>query len=145
LLGGALCRIGRIDEGLSVVSEAIALAERTGESYSTAELHRLKGEWIMKVAGAKATGRSPHLVQAEDSFAQALNVAQEQGTKSWELRIRTSLQLFHQQKNARRENRQALSDLYSWFTEGFDTADLKNARTLLSAVTYAIGTTWMKL
>ena len=133
LLGGALCRIGRLDEGLSVLNEAIALAQRTGESYSIAELHRLKGEWIMKAPGAKTSGRSPRMVEAQTSFAEALSVAREQGTKSWELRVRTSLHVF-QEKNASQESRQALSDLYSWFTEGFDTADLKNARTLLSAV-----------
>src|SRR5262245_31220010 len=134
LLGGSLCRSERVDEGLSVLNEGIELAERTGESYSTAELHRLKGEWIMKAADAMTTGRSPLVAQAHASLAEALRVAQEQGTKSWELRVRMSLQLFDQEKNARRESRQALSDLYSWFTEGFDTADLKKARTLLSAV-----------
>lgn len=134
LLGGALCRIERLDEGLSVLNEAIALAQRTGESYSIAELHRLKGEWIMKSADATTAGRSALVVKAQASFAQALSVAQEQGAKSWELRVRTSLHVF-QEKNAPQESRQALGDLYSWFTEGFDTADLKNARTLLSAAT----------
>jgi DNA-binding winged helix-turn-helix (wHTH) protein/predicted ATPase len=138
LLGGALCRIERLDEGLSVLNEAIALAQGTGESYSIAELHRLKGEWIMKAADAKIAGRSLLVVQAQASLAEALSVAQEQGTKSWELRVRMSLHLF-QEKNARRESRQALSDLYSWFTEGFDTADLKNARRLLSAVAEGYG------
>jgi DNA-binding winged helix-turn-helix (wHTH) protein/predicted ATPase len=138
LLGGALCRIERLDEGLSVLNEAIALAQGTGESYSIAELHRLKGEWIMKAADAKIAGRSLLVVQAQASLAEALSVAQEQGTKSWELRVRMSLHLF-QEKNARRESRQALNDLYSWFTEGFDTADLKNARRLLSAVAEGYG------
>src|SRR5262249_2759671 len=134
LLAGALCSTGCVDEGLSVVNEAIALAENTGESYSLAELHRLQGEWISKSAESKTAGRSSLLSRAQKSFAKALSIAQEQAARSWELRVRTSLQCFHQQKNARRENRQALAELYSEFTEGFDTVDLKTARRLVSTV-----------
>jgi predicted ATPase len=107
-----------LEEARATVMEAIALAERTGESYCSAELQRVKAE-ITRAGHSKTP------------FAEALCIAQQQQAKSWELRVLTSLERFHRQKDGHREARKALSEAYAWFTEGYDTTDLKNARSEL--------------
>jgi predicted ATPase len=124
LLAEALAVAGQIREALAALHDALAKAAVSGASGWDAEIHRLRGE---------LTGRLPHpdSAKAEDSFRTALAIAREQGTRGYELRAATSLaQLWHEQSR-RGESRELLAPLYSSFTEGFDTADLKDARRLL--------------
>jgi predicted ATPase len=93
--------------------------------YCEAELYRLKGMLLQAVEGSG---------EAEACFLQALDVARRQQAKSWELRAATSLARLWQQQGKRAEAHELLAPIYSWFTEGFDTADLRDARTLLSAL-----------
>jgi predicted ATPase len=89
-----------------------------------AEAHRLRGELLLCRA-------APDAVQAEACFQQALVIARSQQAKSWELRAATSLSRLWQQQGKRDEARELLTPIYSWFTEGFDTADLQEAKALL--------------
>ena len=102
--------------------EALALAERTGERYYEAELVRLKGELLLTQG---------QVDEAEASFQDAIEVARRQSAKSWELRSTTSLALLWQRQGQTGKARQLLSEVYGWFTEGFDTRDLQEAKQLL--------------
>jgi len=115
------------EAGLTALSEALALVETTGERYYEAELHRLKGELLLQQA-------APEVPHAETCFQQALDIARRQQAKSLELRAAMSLSRLWQQQGKRDEARALLAPIYGWFTEGFDTADLQEAKTLLHAV-----------
>ena len=91
------------------------------------------GELIMRAEAGAADASA----KAGASFAEGLRIAQKQRAKSWELRILTSLEHLHQKKSSRRETRHALARIYSEFTEGHETTDLKNARTLLTGLSRA--------
>jgi predicted ATPase len=114
---------GEIEEGMQVLSEALATVESTGERHYEAELHRLKGELLRVRDGAGD--------QAEQSFRTAIRIARGQSAKSLELRATMSLARLLAKQNQRSEARAMLADIYNWFTEGFDTADLKEAKALL--------------
>ena len=114
-----------MEEGLRLINEGLTMSEETGERCYDAELHRLRGELFLK----QTTFDEP---QAEACFHQALSVAQSQQAKSWELRAATSLARLWQQKGKTAEAHDLLAPVYHWFTEGFDTADLKDAKSLLS-------------
>ena len=123
------------EQGLEALQEAAELVEASGERFYEAEILRLKGELLLKV--------SPRAVeQAEACFHQALDVARLQAARSLELRAATSLaRLWHDQAK-REEARGLLAPVHGWFTEGFDTADLVEARDLLDALaTDATGST----
>jgi predicted ATPase/class 3 adenylate cyclase len=124
LLGEAYGKVGQAEAGLSVVAEALAAMEKTGQRDYEAELHRIKGELLQRQA-------VPDAPQAEACFQQALAVARRQQAKSWELRAARSLNRLWQQQGKRDEARELLAPIYSWFTEGFDTPDLQEARALL--------------
>jgi class 3 adenylate cyclase/predicted ATPase len=111
------------EEGLSVVTEALARAARTGVGYYEAELHRIKGELLRQTV--------PDEEEAEGRFQKALEVARGQSAKSLELRAAMSLSRLWQRQGKKAEARQLLGEIYGWFTEGFETADLREARTLL--------------
>nr|NIO71038.1 tetratricopeptide repeat protein [Anaerolineae bacterium] len=115
-------KAGQAEEGLSVLAEALALVEKTGERYYEAELRRLKGELLL-MQGDEA--------EAEASFDKAIEVARRQQAKSWELRATVSLCRLWRKQGRVDEARQMLAEIYGWFTEGFDTADLKEAKALL--------------
>ena len=135
LLASALSKADQTSDGLAVANEALALAASTGEHYSTAELHRLKGELIVRAkrdAGVRPA--SDASMTADASFAEGLRIAREQGAKSWELRGLMSLTDLHQTDSRRQTTREALSEIYSWFTEGHQTADLKNVPAQLATV-----------
>jgi predicted ATPase len=121
-LAEALVKTGRPEEGLATLVEALALVEETDERYWEADLRRLKGDLLLR-QGAEAN--------AEASLHEAIAVAQRQGARSWELRATTSLARLWQKQGKRREARRMLAEVYDWFTEGFDTRDLKEARALL--------------
>jgi predicted ATPase len=123
LLGEACGATGQIAEGLSLLAEARAFAEQSGERFFEAEIHRLRGELLLKSEAPQA--------EVEECFHQAIKVAQRQEAKSLELRAAMSLARLWQRQGKTTEARQMLAEIYGWFTEGFDTADLKEARALL--------------
>ena len=125
-LAEAYGKVGQADAGLAALDEALSIVERGGEHTWDADLYRVKGD-LMLMQGAAASA-------AEACFHEALEIARRQGAKSWELRAATSLsRLLHTQGKAA-EARTLLSEVYGWFTEGFDTADLQEAKGLLDAL-----------
>jgi adenylate cyclase len=125
LLGGLAAAQGRAGEpeaGLAIVDEALAFVEKSGERYYEAELRRIKGELL------EASGDDEG---AEAAYGCAVAVARRQEARSWELRAATSLARLWARQGKRAEARRLVSDVYGWFTEGFDTPDLIEARDLL--------------
>ena len=142
LLAEAYGKVGQVQEGLSVVAEALAMVDKAGERMYEAELYRLKGELTLKqstVCSPQSENSSPqHLTpsiqaraEAEACFLKAIEIAQRQQAKSLELRAVMSLSRLWQQQGKKEEARQMLADIYGWFTEGFDTKDLQEAKALL--------------
>jgi predicted ATPase len=127
LLAEAYGQAGQPEAGLRVLAEALTLVGATEERWWEAELHRLKGELLLQLA-------IPEGLQAEACFQQALDVARSQQAKSLELRAAMSLSRLWQQQGQRAAARTLLAPLYDWFTEGFDTADLQEAKALLDAL-----------
>ena len=113
--------------GLAALEEALSLVDTTDERWWEAELYRCRGELLLKRAMTDAT-------QAEACFHQALTVARQQQAKSLELRATMSLARLWQRQGKRTEARELLASIYAWFTEGFDTADLQEARAMLDAL-----------
>jgi hypothetical protein len=120
LLAEALAFAGKIEEGLAALDEALAQAAVSGEGGWDAEIHRLRGELTARLP-------YPDPAKAEESFRTALAIAREQGTQGYELRAATSLARLWRKQGRRGEARDLLAPLYGSFTEGFDTADLKDA------------------
>ena len=104
------------------MDEALQIVERTGERWFVAELHRHKGELLLRQGKSEA---------AEELYRKALSIAAEQEAKLWELRAAASLARLRSDQGRRAEARELLAPVYGWFTEGFDTADLKEAKALL--------------
>jgi predicted ATPase len=123
-LAEAYGKAGQAEEGLTMLAEALTAVHKTGERFYEAELYRLKGELLMARSAA-------HQMEAETCFRQALDVARRQQAKSWELRAALSLSRLWQQQGKRAKAQDLLAPIYGWFTEGFDTADLQEARVLL--------------
>jgi predicted ATPase len=129
---------GQMEAGLAAVAEALAAVEATGERFWEAELHRLKGGLLSGIgtqvsAGEAGAVREPsRQIEAEACFRQALDIARRQGAKGYELRTAVSLGRLWQRQGKRDEARQLLAEVYDWFTEGFDTADLQEAKALLA-------------
>jgi adenylate cyclase len=124
LHASALREMGKGDESVRLVDDALEMVDETGERFCEAELHRLKGVVLMGQF-------TPDPRVAEISFLRALEIARTQSAKFWELRAATSLaRLWHSQGKTT-EARGLLAPVYGWFTEGFDTADLKEAKSLL--------------
>jgi class 3 adenylate cyclase/tetratricopeptide (TPR) repeat protein len=115
---------GRPREGLEAVGKALELVRRTGTEMLKADLHRLKGELLLM-------GDNSAAAEAARCFRDAINVAGRQSAKSFQLRATTSLARLLAGQNRRDEARQMLAEIYGWFTEGFDTADVKDAKALL--------------
>ncbi|MBV8506350.1 MAG: tetratricopeptide repeat protein, partial [Alphaproteobacteria bacterium] len=124
LLAEALALAGKIEEGLTTLDDALAKAAVSGVRGWDAEIHRLRGELI---------GRLPYPdpAKAEDSFRTALAIARKQGTRGYELRAAVSLARLWREQGRQTEARDLLAPVYGWFTEGFNTADLKDAKALL--------------
>jgi predicted ATPase len=127
-LAEAYGKIGQIERGLHLLAEAQAMVDKTAERYHEAELHRLHGELLLRQA-------VPDVPAAEADFLQARAIARQQGAKSLELRAVMRLSQLWQSQGKRAEARQILADLYGWFTEGFGTADLQEAKGLLDQFT----------
>jgi predicted ATPase len=124
LVAEAYGREGRYDEGLAMLEEALALVDQYEERYWEAEIHRLKGESLLARS-------AENQVEAEACLHKALAVARHQGAKSLELRAAMSLARLWQRQGKRAEAHALLAPIYGWFTEGFDTTDLQEAKTLL--------------
>jgi predicted ATPase len=117
-------KTGRLDDGLSALTEALAVADEREARVFEAETHRLKGELLLKQDDSNAA-------EAQNCFARAIEIARRQSAKSWELRATMSLARLLAKQGRRDEARTMLAEIYNWFTEGFDTADLKDAKALL--------------
>ena len=120
---------GRFEEALAAVAEAIAIVEKTGERHNEAELHRVKGELILRGSGVEA----PPGVQteAEECFRKSIEIARQQEARSFELKAVISLSRLWKQQGKKAEARQAMAEIYGWFSEGFDTKDLIDAKLLI--------------
>jgi predicted ATPase len=122
LLAGACEIAGQIEEGLGLLDEALQIVERTGERWLAAELNRHKGDLLL---------RQGHTEAVEELYRKALSIAVEQEAKLWELRAAASLARLWTEQGRRTEAHDLLMAVYGWFTEGLDTPDLKEAKTLL--------------
>ena len=122
LLAGAYEISGQIEEAVTQLDEAFQIVERTGERWLEAELYRQKGRLLL---------RQGHSEAAEELYRKALSIAEEQGAKLWELRAAVSLARLRRNQHRRAEARDLLAPVYDWFTEGFDTPDLREAKALL--------------
>jgi predicted ATPase len=126
MLADAYARIGQIAEGLSVVAEALALMDKTGERMGESVLYVLKG-WLLFFSTGDAAA-------AEACFQQAVDIARRRSAKSVELLAVTSLSRLWQMQGKKAEARQILAEIYGWFTEGFDTKALQEAKALLDSL-----------
>ena len=120
----ALGPLGRIEEGIQLIESAFQRMERSGGRMEEAEAYRIKAELLARKRGGDAQ-------DAEGAFLKSLDVARTQNAKGWELRTATSLARFWSERGKRKEAYDLLSPIYDWFTEGFDTHDLKAAKLLL--------------
>jgi class 3 adenylate cyclase/predicted ATPase len=130
LLAEAYGKVGQAKEGLGLLAEAQAAVDRSRECWWEAELYRLTGELTLKQTGVQKSD-SEKQREAENCFHRALAIASKQSAKSLELRAAVSLSRLWKSQNKKAEARRVLTDVYGWFAEGFDTADLKDARALL--------------
>jgi predicted ATPase len=133
LLAEAHGKVGEAEQGLAVLVEALAQVEKTGERFYEAELYRLKGTLTLQSKIQDPT--SIVEAKAEECFWKAIEIARKQQAKSLELRAVTSLSRLWQQQGKKDEARQLLAEIYNWFTEGFDTKDLQEAKALLELLT----------
>ena len=124
MLGEAYLEVGHFERALTVLDEALRLVDETDERWCEAELYRLKGESLIRQNLRNAD-------EATLCFRNALATARAQGAKAWELRTTMSLARLLISEGRRDEPRAILAEIYGWFTEGFDTADLKDAKALL--------------
>jgi predicted ATPase len=125
LLAEACGEAGRLDDGLSALTEAMAAADEHGIRQYEAEAHRLKGELLLTQDHSKAA-------EAQSCFLRAIEIARMQSARSFELRATMSLASLLAKQGRRDEARAMLAEIYAWFIEGFDTADLKEAKSLLN-------------
>jgi predicted ATPase len=122
LLADAYREVQQPQDGLQQLEEAISVTDRTQTRFYEAEMHRVRGELFLSMHDAGA---------AETSFRKAINVAQHQSAKTWELRAAMSLARLWRDQGKVQQARELLAPVYGWFTEGFDTRDLKEAKALL--------------
>jgi predicted ATPase len=124
MLADVSAHLGHVEDGLQALAEAHTLVEQHEERYWEAEVHRLRGVLLLRQSGTPQA-------EAEAWLQQALDVARRQEAKSLELRAAMSLARLWQQQGKRAKARELLAPIYGWFTEGFDTADLQEAKALL--------------
>src|SRR6266567_3494248 len=127
LLADVCDHLGRTEDGLHALAEAHSMVEQHEERWWEAEVSRLRGVLLLRQTGTSQA-------EAEACFQQALDVARRQQAKSWELRAAMSLSRLWQRQGKRQEAHDVLAPVYHWFTEGFDTADLQDAKALLDAL-----------
>jgi predicted ATPase len=122
LLARACEFAGQIEEGLTLLNNALQIVEQTGQRWFAAELIRHKGQLLLRQGRTEA---------AEKLYRKALSIAEEQEAELWELRAAASLTRLRRGQGHRAEARDLLAPVYGWFTEGFNTPDLKEAKALL--------------
>jgi tetratricopeptide (TPR) repeat protein len=127
-LSKAYAAIGEFDNAWRSIAEAVAVIETSKETWFETEVHRIAGEIALMM-------QEPDRVRAEAYFERALSIARQQQAKSWELRAAMSMARLWRDQGKRNEARELLAPVYGWFTEGFDTLDLKEAKALLDALT----------
>ena len=127
-LAGAHAELDHFDDARDCIREAMTQVETTKESWFEAEIKRMAGEIALLLPDPDAT-------KAEEYFEHALSVSRVQQAKSWELRAATSMARLWREQGKRDEARELLAPVYGWFTEGFDTLDLKQAKVLLDELT----------
>jgi len=135
VLAAAYGKGGQVEEGLRVVAEALTFVDKTGTRAREAELYRLRGELTLqqfKIQGPMSKVEE----EAEGYFLKAIDIACKQQAKSWELRAATSLARLWQQQGKKAEAHKLLSEVYNWFTEGFDTKDLQEAKALVKELSH---------
>jgi predicted ATPase len=146
LLAEAYGKAKQTEEGLAALADALTQVEKTGECMWEAELYRLKGQLTLQefqVSGSRfqvqespeSEVRSPES-EAEECFWKAIEIARKQQAKSLELRAVMSLSRLWQNQGKKEEARQMLAEIYGWFTEGFDTEDLQEAKALLEELNH---------
>jgi predicted ATPase len=123
-LGSAYAGLGDSDSAWRSVNEAMAAVETTNERWFEAEVHRIAGEIALK-------SPVPDTAKGQAYFERALVIARQQQAKSWELRAATSMARLWRERDKAQEARELLAPIYGWFTEGLDTLDLTEAKTLL--------------
>jgi tetratricopeptide (TPR) repeat protein len=127
-LGDGYGKVHRVADGLAAVAEGLVVSEKNGDRWFDAELYRVRGELLCKQnAHAEPNGK----IEPETCFRRALEIAREQEAKWWEMRTTVSLARLLAKQGKRDEARAMLAEIYGWFTEGFDTTDLKDANALL--------------
>jgi predicted ATPase/DNA-binding winged helix-turn-helix (wHTH) protein len=129
LLAEAYGNAGQAKEGLATLTEALTVVDKSGERFYEAELYRLKGELTLQTSGQS---REPRVKEVEACFHQAIAIARKQQAKSLELRAVMSLSRLWQQQGKKSEAHSVLIEVYGWFTEGFETKDLQEAKALLT-------------
>src|SRR6516165_7711147 len=126
-LARAYADLGQFDDAWRSIGDAMTAVETTKERLWEAEVHRMAGEIALKLS-------VPDAAKAEAYFKRALAVAREQQAKSWELRVAMSMARLWRDQGKRDQARDLLAPVYDWFTEGFDTHDLKESKVLLDAL-----------
>lgn len=138
LLAEVCQKLERFEEGLTWLSEGLEIVNRTGESFLEAEIYRLKGELLKEKINVKNVRNGEGHSEVEHCFIRAIEVARIQGAKSLELRSVMSLCRFWADQGKIEQSRQMLAEIYAWFTEGLDTVDLQEAKTLLKELSQKI-------
>jgi predicted ATPase len=123
-LARAHAELGQFDDAMRCIGEALTTVETTKERWFEAEANRIAGEIALLLP-------EPDVAKAEACFERALAVARKQQAKSWELRAAMSMARLWRDQGKWQQARELLAPIYGWFTEGFDTRDLKDAKTLL--------------
>jgi predicted ATPase len=123
-LAEACIAFNQFDKASDALGEGLIIAESDGDCYCEAETHRLRGELLLKQDESNGA-------QAQSCFERAIDIARKQSAKSWELRATVSLARLLASQGRRHEASTMLGEIYNWFTEGLDTADLKDAKALL--------------
>ncbi len=129
LLSEALGKAGEFEAALGHLDEALRLAHRNGDALYLPELHRIRGELLLMQAKGEFNPRT--VADAEECFRRSIKIAQRQEAKSWELRTTVSLARLYQSQNRTEEAREVLTAVFDWFTEGFETKDVREAKSLL--------------
>ncbi len=124
LLAQAYSQHGEVEPRLSSVDEALSTMAKTGEEFWLAELYRIKGQLLLESNNANT-------LEAESCFHEGIKVARSQNARGWELRNATNLTKLWAGQNKTDEARQLLAPIYDWFSEGFETIDLKSAKSIL--------------
>jgi tetratricopeptide (TPR) repeat protein len=125
MLAEAYQKTGQTDEALAALDEALVDIEISGERRDEAEIYRIKGELLL-ISGAQS--------EAEVCFRQAIDIARRQQARSWELRAAMSMARLQQNQGDNKQARQNIEEILGWFTEGFETADLIEAKAIIAAL-----------